>query len=338
VLSACGKSGTKATAGTGPATTGSAPGNADWQRVVDAAKKEGSVTIYSSQPLDALNAFAKKFEAKYGIHVEVYRGLDNDLNAKIGAEKQTGKGIADMVVIASQPLIQAKVTQGGWFLPVSGPDFDAPAYNKAVNYQPGDYFLVGAAILTFGWNTQLYPKGLKDYPDLLDPALGGGKIGVIEPTAPSYVDFYQDYLSKNFGANFVTKLAAQKPRIYQSALPMAQALGSGEIAAALFVQPQGDTKNTGAPVDSGISPSGTWGARYFGAVLATAPHPNAAKLLADFMVAPEGQTLVTHNGASVLPNIQGAVTTTDKVNKQDLSLLTADKVAAYEAKWHAWFK
>ena len=45
----------------------------------------------------------------------------------------------------------------------------------------GNYFEVGAAVLTFAWNTDLVPDGLTDYPDLLDPALAGGKIGVIDP-------------------------------------------------------------------------------------------------------------------------------------------------------------
>jgi iron(III) transport system substrate-binding protein len=337
VLSACGSSGKKKlTAATGGTASTAAPVNSAWQQTIDAAKKEGTVTIYSSQGLDQLNNFASKFQAKYGIHVEVVRGIDGDLNTKIEAEKQTGHGIADMWVNASQSVVQAKGQQGGWFVPATGPNFDTAAYNKAQNYHQGDYFEVGAAILTFGWNTQLYPKGLKDYPDLLDPALKGGKIGVIQPTASSIVDFYQ-YLEQNYGADFVAKLAAQKPRIYPSSLPMGQALTSGEISAAAFVQVQGDNKAAGAPVDSGLA-NQAWGARFWGMLLKTAPHPNAAQLLADFMITPVGQQAVMHNASTVLPNIPGAVTSDDKVRKQDLTQLTPDKVTAYQAKWASLFK
>jgi iron(III) transport system substrate-binding protein len=337
VAAACGSSGTKSTATAGGSTgTTVAPSSGAWQQTIAAAKKEGGVTIYSSQGLDQLNDLAAKFEKKYGVHVNVVRGIDGDLQTKVEAEKQTGHGIADMWVNASQSPIQAKATQGGWFVPATGPDFDTAAYNKSVSYHQGDYFEVGAAVLTFGWNTQLYPKGLKDYTDLLDPALKGGKIGVIKPSASSIVDFYL-YLEQNYGADFVAKLAAQKPRIYPSSLPMGQALASGEISAASFVQVQTDAKKTGAPVDSGLAAQ-AWGARFFGMILKTAPHPNAAQLLADFMITREGQGAVMRLASSVLPNIPGTVTSDDKVRRQDLTLLTPDKVAAYQAKWNSLFK
>jgi iron(III) transport system substrate-binding protein len=336
VAAGCGSSGSKTTGAASGSNSTAAPVNAAWQHTIDAAKKEGSVTIYSSQGLDQLNDFASKFQAKYGIHVQVVRGIDGDLQTKVEAEKQTGHGIADMWVGASQNPMQAKAASGDWFVPATGPDFNAADYNRADNYHQGDYFVVGAAILTFGWNTQAYPKGLKDYTDLLDPALKGGKIGVIKPTSSSIVDFYL-YLEQNYGADFVTKLAAQKPRIYPSSLPMGQALSSGEISAGSFVQVQTDAKKAGAPVDSGLA-SQAWGARFLGSVLKTAPHPNAAQLLADFMVTAEGQAAVMRLAATVLPNIPGAVTSTDKVRKQDLTQLTPDKVSAYEAKWNAEFK
>jgi hypothetical protein len=40
----------------------------------------------------------------------------------------------------------------------------------------------------------------------------------------------------------------------------------------------------------------------------------------------------------VLPNSPGAVTSDDKVRKQDLTQLTPDKVTAYQTKWTSLFK
>ena len=56
------------------------------------------------------------------------------------------------------------------------------------------------------------------------------------------------------------------------------------------------------------------------------------------MITKEGQEALARKSASVLPNITGAVTTVDKVAKQDLTKLTPDVVAAYQAKWDAMFK
>ena len=74
--------------------------------------------------------------------------------------------------------------------------------------------------------------------------------------------------------------------------------------------------------------------------MANAPHPNAAKLLADFAISPQGQEDLAHLAASALPNIPGTAQgiTTDSVHRQDLTKLTPDAVAAYQARWKSLFQ
>ena len=308
--------------------------------LVAAAKKEGSITVYSAQGLDALNNLAAAFEKQYpGIDVKPVRGVDGDLSVKVETEFQTGKGIADMFVTASLPWVQTEA-KAGWFLPPTGPELTGKGkYNASQYVHDGNYFETNAAVLTFGWNAKLYPKGLTDYPDLLDPALAGGKIGVVQPTAASLVDFYL-WLEETYGADYVTKLAAQKPRIYPSSLPMGEALASGEIAAGSFVAPIAlvPAKAKGAPIDFKMPPKGAWGARYYGMVLKTSPHPNAAQLFANFMVTAQGQELITPSAGSVLPGIPGTLITNDKVRVQDPAKLTPAVVTAYEKKWKSLFQ
>jgi iron(III) transport system substrate-binding protein len=307
--------------------------------LVTAAKKEGKITIYSAQGLDALNNLAAAFEKEYpGIDVETVRGVDGDLSVKVETEFQTGKGIADMYVNASLSWVEAQA-KAGRFLAPTGPELTGKGTYDVKQYvHEGNFFETNAAVLTFGWNTKLYPKGLTDYPDLLDPALAG-KVGVIEPTAPSIVDFYL-WLEETYGADYVTRLAAQKPRIYPSSLPMGEAMSSGEIAAGSFVAPIAlvPAKAKGAPVDFKMPPSGAWGSRYYGMVLKTGPHPNAAQLFANFMVTEKGQELITPSAGSVLPNVPGTLITNDKVRVQDPSKLTPDAVAAYQKKWKSLFQ
>jgi iron(III) transport system substrate-binding protein len=308
--------------------------------LVAAAKKEGKVTVYSAQGLDALNNLSAAFEKEYpGIDVEPIRGVDGELSVKVETEIQTGKGIADLFVTASLPWVQAQA-KAGQFLAPTGPELTGKGTYDVKQYvHEGNYFETNAAVLTFGWNTKLYPKGLTDYPDLLDPSLAGGKIGVIEPTAASIVDFYL-WLEEAYGADYVTKLAAQKPRIYPSSLPMGEALASGEIAAGSFVAPIAlvPAKAKGAPIDFKMPPSGAWGARYYGCVLKSGPHPNAAQLFANYMVTAKGQELITPSAGSVLPNIPGTLITNDKVRVQDPAKLTPDVVTAYQKKWKSMFQ
>ena len=309
--------------------------DAEWDEIVTAAQEEGKVTIYSSQGLDQLNDLAGRFNDEYGIELEVVRDIDSALIPKVEAEQTTGSGIADVIAQASAAWSEQRGAEG-WFVAPVGPAFDDPAYDRAANVSDLGFFTSSAAVLTFGWNTDQYPAGLTDYSDLLDPELAGGRIGVIEPSAPSIVDFWL-YLEENYGEDFVTQLAAQEPKIYPSSLPMAQALTSGEISAASFVQVQVDEKEQGAPVDSGLADQ-VWGARFNTAILNIAPHPNAAQVLSNFLVTQPGQEAIARKAASVLPDITGAVTTVDKVRVQDLDILTPEFVAEYQAKWNDLFK
>lgn len=55
---------------------------AQWQKVVEAAKKAGRVTIYSgqgSEQLNELNGLAARFKKEYGITVQVVRAVDAEL-------------------------------------------------------------------------------------------------------------------------------------------------------------------------------------------------------------------------------------------------------------------
>jgi iron(III) transport system substrate-binding protein len=331
--------GTATTAASGES---SAEADAALESLVAAAQEEGGVTIYSSQGLDQLNALGQAFEEEYGIPVEVVRNADADIIARLDTEFATNTSGGDLVVLAAQLYMETHAESGDWVDPTASPQLAGlGAYDTDQYMHDGNIFEVGAAVLTFGWNTDLVPDGLTDYPDLLDPSLAGGKIGVPDPAiSPVLVDFYL-WLEESFGEEFVTSLAAQEPRIYPSSLPMGEALQSGEIYAGAFVAPVQlvPAQEAAAPVDFGISEdAGAWGARYFGGIPRTSDSPNAAALLADFMVTPEGQELVQGASGSVLPDIPGTLITNDRMRETDLEATTPENAAAYVEDWNALFR
>lgn len=312
------------------------------EELVAAAQEEGSVTVYSSQGLDQLNALAEAFTAEYDVDVEVVRLTDADIIPRVETELQTNTSGGDLIVLAAQAFMETHAAAGDFVDPTASPqlaglgDYDAEQY-----VHDGNIFEVGAAILTFAWNTDLVPDGLTDYPDLLDPSLAGGKIGVPDPAiGPALVDFYL-WLEEEFGEEFVAGLAEQEPRIYPSSLPLGEALQSGEIFAGAFAAPVQlvPAAANGAPVDFGISEeAGAWGARYFGAIPKSSDSPNAAALLADFMVTAQGQELVQGASGSVLPDIPGTLITNDRVRIQDLEATAPEPAAAYVEEWNSLFR
>jgi iron(III) transport system substrate-binding protein len=305
-----------------------------WQKIVEAAKKEGTVTIYSAQGLDQLNDLAARFKKDYGITVQVVRAIGSELQTKVDAEFGAGRGIADIHVDTDVPYIMDRSAKKRLVAPV-GPAFDNPVYNRKLRVPEGTYFEVSAAILTFSWNKDLYPKGIKDYPDMLDPALKG-KIGVAMVSVMTQADFYL-YLDERYGADFTKKLADMNPRLYPGALPMAQAVVSGEIAAAVSTQALIDDVKKGAPVGWGLAPGGAWGAHFYGQIVSIAPHPNAAQVLANYLVTQPGQESVARLAASSLPNITGALTSTDNVRPINWKKLTPQFFQEYLPKWKAMY-
>ena len=307
-----------------------------------AAQEEGSVTIYSSQGLDQLNATADAFETKYpGVDVEVVRGTDADAIPRIETELATNTSGGDLIVTASPSFMIAHGEAGDWVDPTASPQIaGVGSYDADLYVHDGNFFEVGAAVLTFAWNTNDVPDGLTDYADLLTPELAGGRIAVIDPAiSPAAVDYYL-WLEETFGEEYVEQLAAQEPRIYPSALPIGEALTSGEVSAAAYAAPGTliPASAAGAPVDFGISESGAWAARFFGAIPKSSDSPNAAALLADFIVTPEGQELLQSGAGSVQPDVPGTLITNDEVRVMDLEATAPEPAAAYVEKWNALFR
>jgi iron(III) transport system substrate-binding protein len=328
---------------TGETTAASAPGSsgaassADWDAVVAGAEDEGKVTIYSSQGVPELTELETRFEDEYDIDLVVVRGLPQDLVPRIEVERQTGRGEADVYVSADQQWVE-QAHADGYYADAVGPAFDVADYDKVAGMPEGTFFKSNAVIFGFGWNTDEVPDGLSGYADLLDPALAGGRVGVVEASNQTLVDFYL-YLEEVMGEQFVADLAAQDPRIYPGAAAINEALASNEIAAAVYTGASiRDTKAQGAPVDFAYPDGQIFGANFWAGVLSSAPNPDAGQVLANYMVTEAGQEALARNGASVLPGIGGTETEITNVRQQDIDMLTPEFVNAYIERWRGLYQ
>ncbi|MGW5381150.1 ABC transporter substrate-binding protein [Nocardia sp. NPDC003963] len=326
-----------ALAGCGSTGQVSRPVAGTWDEVVAAANTEGAVTIYSTQAQPVLADLEKAFESAYPqIDLTVVRGVDADLLSRVDAESRTGKGVGDIAVITDVSWMQ-QAEDTDLAVEVIGPSFAAPEYRRADSVIGGKFFLEGAVILGFGWNTDALPRGIRTAEDLLDPALKG-KVGIVTPaTSPTYIDYY-DHIEENYGGrDFLRRLAQNSPRIYPSTQPLGQALAAGEIVAALMCNPMLPERAAGAPVDWTEGPH-VWGARWYGLALGSAPHPNAAQVLADFMVSRPGQQATSPGYGSALPGIDGALAVAQDVPDQNLEVTVGAGAERYRNEWEDIFQ
>src|ERR687894_437452 len=67
-------------------------------RLIEGAKKEGELTVYSSMPVEDNNAVIGAFEKKYGVKVKVWRGSSEDIVRRTVTEIRAGRHEVDVVL------------------------------------------------------------------------------------------------------------------------------------------------------------------------------------------------------------------------------------------------
>lgn len=312
-----------------------------WDEILESASEEGEVTIYSTHSPDNLEKLKKAFEAKYpDISLTYVRGTDADILPKVEVENQTGRGTVDVHMTTDAGWIDRSL-ESDYSAEIVGPSFENDVYDPENSIIEDKWFLTSATVFVLGWNTEKLPEGLKTPEDVLAPNLKG-KIGISNPAGiPTYADMYRK-IDVNFGENYLEHLAEAEPRIYDSAVAIGQAIASSEI----WASPVAATtllaeKANGAPVETMV-PEKPFGVPWFSHVLTAAPNPNAAQVLADFLVTEEGQAAISADYVAALPDVEGtgvpgADVLAQEVELADPETLTQESVNEFQADWEALF-
>jgi iron(III) transport system substrate-binding protein len=322
-----------AVASSGTSTSASA----GWDNVVTQAKADGKVTLYTDLTATLLATLVSKFQAAYGIKIDAYRDTDAAIASKLQADQTTNKPTAD-VFVGNDELFAESQGQKGLVVKPTGPAIVASSdYDKAKYVNQYGTFQVNATLLGAAWNSSCFPKGIKTYADLLDPSLKG-KIGILDPAhSPAAVDFYENLDTR--GTDYLQKLAAQKPQIYPNTAPIGPALASGQVCATPDISPPtvAALKAQGAPISFALIRP-LWGSQVYASVVANAPHPAAAQVLANYLITKDGQGVLAAGQASAVKNVSEAVADLSDVQGVNWSAQTPENVAAFRARFDQLFR
>ncbi len=262
------------------------------ERIVAAAKKEGTLTLYTTIAEKDLPTLIKPFESKYGIKVNVWRAGTDKVLQRTLAEAAANRHEVDAIHFGSpemEALSREKVLQ-----PVA-----SLAYR---DLQPGSVpsHREWAATLLSVWvqayNTNLIKKSdlPKTYQDLLDPKWKG-KLGIEAKNQDWFASAVEILGGGDKGIKFFQDLVAKNgvsPRSGHTLLT--NMVVSGEVPLALTVynyMPE-QAKKKGAPIDwfalePAIARSNAIG------VARRAPHPAAAILFHEYMLTDAQQLMTT---------------------------------------------
>lgn len=256
------------------------------------AKAEGRVVWYSGSNLRMAQAVSKAFEKKYPfVTVDLIRSSDERMLNRITTEKQAGKALFDVVNSQILPMM--------YRLNVIVPYAPPGARELEGKYKDPDGYWAGLHINHFvlAYNTRLVAKEEvpKDWGDLLDPRWKG-RIGM-DPEEFDWLGAMMDYLGEENARKLMSGLARQEIRWHKGHTQVTQLMAAGEFAAALsFGHRVEAMKKSGAPIEWVRTTRPIVVSVSKVALSATPPHPNAARLLVDFLISKEGQTEVYKNG------------------------------------------
>lgn len=271
-------------------TAGPAPSAASEDLLAD-AKKEGSVSWYSSKTRPTATALAKAFEQKYGIEVDLFQAGGSQVLAKVEAELSAGKLRAD-VVDYSEAGAAVNQTNRGLFARYAPEHLDD--VEKHLRSEHGYW-------TAFGWYTAVIiynPKQVsaadapKSWADLTKPQWRG-KIAMGSPDyAGSAITTLQGWNQK-LGDDYLKRLGPNL-QVMKSFGDVQNAVVSGEAPVGITLsfrafadQAAGKPVRVVSPTEGEIALGSAM------AINAKATHSAAAKLFLNFVLSDEAQRVMT---------------------------------------------
>ena len=260
--------------------------------ILDEAKKEGSVTVYSTTNEEEGLPLWKLFEDATGIKVNFVRASDSQLLARVLIENRAGQRSWDVMQTANVNKIPPEFLLSTDLPEGKALDPQAIAKDKS-------WYGVYANYNSPAYNSK-YVKAEdlpKTYEDLAKHKEWSGKVA-IDATDDAWMTAILMHYGEEKGAQLLKDLvAALQPIPINGHLAVARAVGSGEYWIALnnYVNLTVNVKLSGAPTEFWtMDPV----ALFFGQVGVSklAPHPKAALLAANFSISKEAQTFLAKFG------------------------------------------
>jgi ABC-type Fe3+ transport system substrate-binding protein len=275
---------------------------AEWERTVEAAKKEGKVVVSIPASAELRRGIEKVFKQRFGIEAELNVGSAASIVGKIRQESKSGVPYFDLHMGGGESMITGLLSEG--ILAPLEPAMMLKEIKDPNNWWGGHIWLDNAKRYIYAsqayqveliWCNTDYakPEEIRSLTDLLNPKWSG-KIGYLDPRTPGAGASMWSFLWKLKGEDYLKKLAGQKLFLSRDQRLLAESLAKGKIAlvAGLSYYSFLPFAKAGLPVKSVPMPRDeiyVSGGSGNVAIIKGAPHPNATKVFLNWFLSQEGQ-------------------------------------------------
>jgi iron(III) transport system substrate-binding protein len=300
------------------------------QRLLDQARQEGTLVLYTSLATTESIPLTQAFEKKYGVKVQLWRSLSENVLARTITEARGRRHGVD-VIETNSPELEALAREqliSQFISPHAGSvhAWAVPAHRLWI----GDR--VDLFVAAFNTDRVRREEMPESYEGFLD-AKWKGRLA-LEATDQEWLGAIVKHWGEARGTSFFRRLADMQPDMRKGHVLLAQLVAAGEVPVGLTVYSGNaeSIKRKGGPVD--------WAAveplvgRVQGLALAkNAPHPHAALLFADFVLSPEGMQLLHAFGR--VPTSRDVKTVMDETS---YVLVDPAQPAAETVRWQRMWK
>jgi len=286
------------------AAEGKAAWQADFEKAVAAARKEGKVVVAIPPSSELRKQLETAFKGKFGIDVELVPAPGPANASRIASEQKAGVRYFDALIVGTGTAVS--LAHEGMLEPVE-PHMIPPEVKDPKNWWGGHIwednvstkrFLYSfiAEVGTGGlWYNPSVAKAeeLRSFDDFLHPRWKG-RIGFSDPRVPGSGQSLWSFFWEIKGEDYLKKLVQQNLFLSRDLRQIADGLAKSKLAISIgvgysqyepFVKSELPVRQLPAPTE-GLPASNGFG---IVGIVKNPPHPNGAKLFINWLLSKEGQ-------------------------------------------------
>jgi ABC-type Fe3+ transport system substrate-binding protein len=281
-------------------------GLAEWDKLVDAARKEGKVTVSLPASAEMKRQVEEQFKKRYGIEVETFTARGSAGVRRMADEFKAGVRHFDLHIGGSSSIVSGMLDEG--ILDPIEPWLTLPEVKDPQQWWGGHLWVDNAKRFVYvfqaylseviWYNTDLVkPDEIRSLDDFLNPKWKG-RIGYLDPRTPGAGDSTWSFMWRIKGEEYLKKLVAQDLYLGRDQRLLAESLAKGRVAVMIGLSYYSFLPFLKAGLPIKTLPrlkEGNYGTGGSGnlAIIKGPAHPNSTKVFVNWLLGREGQELVS---------------------------------------------